>query len=76
MHFSPIFAVAAWEPGGRAIFDETYEGEVSFAGAAPYAVNGLTQINIKTAMTPVPGTGRLSLTLNNGQIVLIEVSLK
>ncbi len=62
--------------GGSCLFQGTYEGEVVFAGAAPLAVNGLTQINVKTPATPVPGTGRLDLIPAGQRAVQVTVSLK
>jgi uncharacterized protein (TIGR03437 family) len=62
--------------GGSCVFLQTYEGDVVFAGAAPLAVNGLTQINVKTPATPFPGKGRLDLRVSDQQVVQVTVSLK
>jgi uncharacterized protein (TIGR03437 family) len=55
---------------------KVYEGNVAFAGAAPFSVNGLTQINVKVPDVPVAGTGRLDLTLGSQETVQVKVSFK
>ncbi|MEO8656858.1 MAG: hypothetical protein ABI693_00220 [Bryobacteraceae bacterium] len=61
---------------GGCLFPERYQGTVSFAGAAPLAVNGLTQINVKVPDIPVPGTTLLSLILGDTGGAAVTISVK
>jgi uncharacterized protein (TIGR03437 family) len=61
--------------GGTCQFYGTKQGEVSFAGAAPFAVNGLTQINIKVPAM-FPGTGKFEISNDAGATAWLVVSFK
>ncbi len=46
---------------GSCVSFPAMSGEVTFAGAAPFAINGLTQINIKVPDLPVGGASPFSI---------------